>query len=187
MRISNRPVGQTRRNSTRDSTQILCVKTASQSTRIRERETSGTRKFTVVSFSSHMRYIYIYTQKPPTRSLPIVPDTTIRIKIISRRQKRRPGISSLMKRELESLGLRGVAFPEREGEEGIGLPFERKLGVTKGGRRTRAKKEKRGKRNWKGETRSIYLLNVFRAFVGREGGGREERGSVAFPREIRGA
>lgn len=44
-------------------------------------------------------------------SLPIVLDTTIRIKIISRRQKRRPGISSLMKRELESLGLRGVAFP----------------------------------------------------------------------------
>lgn len=90
--------------------------------------------------------IYIYTQKPPTRSLPIVPDTTIRIKIISRRQKRRPGISSLMKRELESLGLRGVAFPEREGEEGIGLPFERKLGVTKGGRRNaqRRKNEERG-------------------------------------------
>lgn len=51
-------------------------------------------------------------------SLPIVLDTTIRIKIISRRQKRRPGISSLMKRELESLGLRGVAFPEGEGEGG---------------------------------------------------------------------
>lgn len=66
-----------------------------------------------------------------------------------------------MKRELESLGLHGVAFPGR----GIGLPFERKLGVSKGGggeQRVR----RRGEGNWKEETRSIYLLNVFRAFVG---------------------
>lgn len=79
-------------------------------------------------------------------SLPIVLDTTIRIKIISRRQKRRPGISSLMKRELESLGLRGVAFPEREGGEGGSVYLSNgSSGLRKEDGRTRAKKEKRGK------------------------------------------
>ena len=41
----------------------------------------------------------------------------------------------------------------------------------KGGRENTCKEGKTRKGNWKGETRSIYLLNVFRAFVGGGGGG----------------
>lgn len=146
MRISNRPVGQTRRNSTRDSTQILCVKTASQSTRIRETWNIGyskiQRRFVFEPYA-----LYIYTQQPPMTSLPIVLDTTIRIKIISRRQKRRLGISSLMKRELESLGLRGVAFPEGEGEGGSVYLSNGSSGLRKedGEHVQRRKNEERGK------------------------------------------
>lgn len=110
----------------------------------------------------------------PSSSIVSRDDTTI--KIISRRQKpRRQGISELMKRELEGPASR-CRVSGRPGERGP--PFEngntrgtRLRKQTRGGKRDRTDRSREkgngsAERRKKGETRSIYLLNVFRAFVG---------------------